>query len=216
MTATTGADILFFARRALGYPANSTIDNGHMDALVNELVKKAYEMVYLAPPLPGETMGHLWSFNKADGVFYTRAPYSTGTISIAAGSTTVTGSGTNFPGNGITDGSLLVNDQLFEIAAKTGSTGLTLVSGDVPVTAITDASYQIVYINYTATTGAGNLGPITYAPNFGDGPIKIVADTIIDDLRQANVPTSGRRRCLGALLNCGPYQMPSTSLGINT
>tara|TARA_R100001230_G_C5678959_1_gene185257 strand:- start:529 stop:1488 length:960 start_codon:yes stop_codon:yes gene_type:complete len=187
----TDADLKAFARRALGYPSNNNIDGGHLDALIESMIDKAFTMVWLPPTMPGENMGHQWSFRKAEGVFYTRAPYSTGTISIAADApTTVTGSGTSFPANGITDGSLLVNDQLFEINARDSATQLTLASG--PITAITDASYKIIYINYSTSTGAGNLGPITYAPNFGDGPIKIVADTIIDDLRQANVPNSGR------------------------
>lgn len=187
------ADLQAFARRALGYPSNAAIDSGHLDALIATMIDKAFTMVYLAPPLPGESIGYLWSFNKGSGMFYTRAPYSTGTISIAAGSTTVTGAETDFPSAGINDAQLLVNDQLFDIASRDSATQLTLESGEVPITAIpAKTSYKIVYINYSATTGAGNLGPITYAPNFGDGPIKIVADTIIDDLRQASIPNSGR------------------------
>jgi len=188
----TEADLQGFARRALGFPANSAM-TAHLESTVDEMINKAYKMVWLPALLPGQTMGHQWSFNKGTTVFSTRAPYSTGTISIAAGGTTVDGVGVNFPANQITNAHILVEDQLFEVASKTDSDTLELESASgVPESAISGASYQLIYINYAVTTGAGNLGPITYAPNFGDGPIKVVADTIIDDLRQANIPNSGR------------------------
>ena len=86
---------------------------------------------------------------------------------------------------------------MYPLQARNSDTELTITSGKGPATAFSTASpgasYRIVFIDYSVTsTGVGNLGPITYAPNFGDGPIKVVADTIIDDLRQANVPNSGR------------------------
>jgi len=196
MAAVIKDDLIVFARRALGFPSSGTM-TAHLEALVEDMTEKAFRMVWLPALLPGQTMGHQWSFNKGTTVFFTRAPYSTGTISIAADSTTVTGVDTVFPAASITSASILVNDQLFEVASRDSNTQLTLVSTagcnkNTPDTAISGASYQLVYINYAVSTGAGNLGPITYAPNFGDGPIKVVADTIIDDLRQANIPNSGR------------------------
>ncbi len=191
MAAVTKDDLTVFARRALGFPSSGTM-TAHLEALVEDMTEKAFRMVWLPALLPGQTMGHQWSFNRGSTMFFTKAPYSTGTISIDAGTTTVTGVGTTFPAGSITSASVLVNDQLFEVASRDSPTELTLVGGEVPDTAISGASYQLVYINYFVSTGAGNLGPITYAPNFGDGPIKVVADTIIDDLRQANVPNSGR------------------------
>ena len=191
MAAVNKDDLAVFARRALGFPSSGTM-TAHLEALVDDMTEKAFRMVWLPALLPGQAMGHQWSFNRGSTMFFTKAPYSTGTISIAAGATTVTGSGTTFPAGSITSASVLVNDQLFEVASRDSTTQLTLVGGEVPDTAISGASYQLVYINYFVLTGAGNLGPITYAPNFGDGPIKVVADTIIDDLRQANVPNSGR------------------------
>ncbi len=184
------ADMQALCRRALGF--HGAADSA-TEALIGIVIDKAFRMFYLAPPGPGDTIGHIWSFNRGSAMFFTKAPYSTGTISIDAGTTTVTGVGTTFPAGSITSASVLVNDQLFEVASRDSPTQLTLVGGEVPDTDIAvGTSYQLVYINYAQTTGAGNLGPITFAPNSGYGSIKVVADTIIDDLRQANIPNSGR------------------------
>jgi len=198
----TTAQMQVFCRRALGYGAADP--GGTLTDVIAGIVTKAYQMVHLPAALPGETMGHQWSFNKGSGVFYTRAPYSTGgirSITVQAGDTlaVVTGEATSWTTAAAvtTNGFLEINDQLYPLEARNSDTELTITSGKGPATAFSTASpgasYRIVFIDYSVTsTGAGNLGPITYAPNFGDGPIKVVADTIIDDLRQANVPNSGR------------------------
>ena len=146
---------------------------------------------FLPAVLPGENVSHIWTFLHSEHVFYTVAPYSTGTIEINAGSTTVAGTGTTFT-DAMAAGQLIVNDQMFEIASRGGNLALTLNAA--PVTAVAaGTSYQIAFIHYSQPTNfAGNVGPVTFAPGYGSGPIKVISAEALDNIRQTSGVSSGK------------------------
>jgi hypothetical protein len=183
-------DLAAFARRALGFHSASSMDSGTR-ALVDECVDRAVQAFFLPAVLPGENVSHIWSFLHGEHVFYTIAPYSTGTIAISASSTTVAGTGTTFTA-AMAAGQLIVNDQMFEIASHGGTDALTLNAA--PVTAVAaGTSYQIAFIHYAQPTNfAGNIGPVTFAPGQGSGPLKVISAEALDNIRQTSGVNSGR------------------------
>jgi hypothetical protein len=85
-----------------------------------------------------------WSFLRKDVTFVTTPPYTTGTISAAQGSTTVTGSGTDWTSL-IVGGYLLVPDsQPLRIVSVSSSTSLDL-EAPWPSASLTDSPYTIVF-----------------------------------------------------------------------
>jgi hypothetical protein len=85
-----------------------------------------------------------WSFLRKDVTFVTTPPYTTGTISAAQGSTTVTGSGTDWISS-IVGGYLLVPDsQPLRIVSVSSSTSLDL-EAPWPSVSLTDSPYTIVF-----------------------------------------------------------------------
>jgi hypothetical protein len=85
-----------------------------------------------------------WSFLRKDVTFVTTPPYTTGTISAVQGSTTVTGSGTDWTSS-IVGGYLLVPDsQPLRIVSVSSSTSLDL-EAPWPSASLTDSPYTIVF-----------------------------------------------------------------------
>jgi|TARA_R100000458_G_C8264991_1_gene240153 hypothetical protein len=183
--AITNSDLEAFVRRALGF--HNTADSA-TESLIDSCVEAATMAFFLPAPLPGENVGHIWSFLYAPTHFHTSAPYDTGTITISG--TTVTGSGTVFPANA-TSGQLLVNDQLLEISARGGDTALTVANA--PSANITSAaSYQIIFIHYALPAlFAGNIGDVVFSPGQGDGPLKVTSANAIESMHQNSSLTTG-------------------------
>jgi len=127
-----------------------------------------------------------WSFLKPRYTVTTSAPHSTGTIAVASG--TVTGSGTpNFP-TASADYWLVVSGKRYEVTAYTDSTHLTIADTSLSVGA--GSSYSLTRYKYTLPSGFGGfIGPLTYAPNQSDyyRPVEMVDDYTIRALYMTNV-----------------------------
>ena len=90
-----------------------------------------------------------WSWRRLTDQFTTNAPYTTGTVTASAGSTSVTGSGSTWTSiSGYATGTfyLEVNDEIHLIASIDSDTGLTLAAGvDTALSGDTYSIYTPVY-----------------------------------------------------------------------
>lgn len=124
---------------------------------------------------------HAWSFFRPVKPITTTAPYSTGTITVAAGVVTLAGAGAAFP-SWAASGVLEVDDDYYEVSTRDGSTQLTLE--DTSVTAAALSTYELSRPEYDLPTGFESIeGPLTYEPGKSDyyPPVEFRHD---DELRK--------------------------------
>lgn len=113
-------------------------------ARVNACVDIGCRMVYEPDILPNEFQVHIWSFMQPKLMaFALNGPYSTGTVTVAAG--VVTGSGTNFPA-WAADAELIVDGVSYPVATRNSGTSLTLE--DTSVAAAAGSSFTLIQIDY--------------------------------------------------------------------
>lgn len=105
--------------------------------------KKALYQAYYPEPLQDERVPHSWSFLHPRGTLTLNAPYSTGTVAIAAGVVTLTGG--TWP-SWAASGDLWVSDNRYPVNTRNGNTSITLVDTSVAVSS--GASYQLIQHAY--------------------------------------------------------------------
>lgn len=135
-------------RKAIGNMLGRGIDPNVWPAnfvtRVDAVVDIGCRMVYEPDILPDEFQVHIWSFMQPKLMaFALNGPYSTGTITIAAG--VVTGSGTVFP-SWAADAELIVDGVSYTVATRGGNTSLTL--DDTSVAAAAGISFTLIQIDY--------------------------------------------------------------------
>lgn len=138
-------DLLKAAGNMLGRGIDVTAwDDPDFSARVNMCVDIGCRWVYEPDQLPNEPQVHIWSFMQPKLTsFDLNAPYGTGTVTIAAG--VVTGSGTTFP-SWAADAELVVDDVSYPVATRTSATALVLE--DTSVTASSGSEYTLQQIDY--------------------------------------------------------------------
>lgn len=138
-------DLLRAVSNMLGRGVDVTAwDDADFATRVNMCVDIGCRWVYEPEMLPGEVQVHIWSFMQPKlETFTLTQPYSTGTIGVASG--VVTGSGTVFP-SWSANGVLVVNGVAYSVASRGGNTSLTLDDTSVNVTA--GASYSLQQVDY--------------------------------------------------------------------
>jgi hypothetical protein len=176
----------------LGFGADpADWDNG-ADALIESCVQSGLRQFYHPPPLEAGKSSHQWSFLRPVTSLSTVVSYSSGTIAINNGETTVTLTDGVWPAWSATRGTLLIDDEEYEIASRDSDTELTLSSawdGD----SITDAEYTLEHSgDYDLPDDFGAVdGDFTFAPSEGSPSIRIVGEGQIRAYRQHN---AGRSR----------------------
>lgn len=122
---------------------------------------------------------HRWSFFRPTKLITTTAPYSTGTVTIAAGVVTLLGG--TFP-SWAAYGVLEVDDDYYEVSTRDSNTQITLA--DTSVTAAAGSTYELTQQEYDLPTGFEAIeGPLTYELGMADGypPVEFRHD---DELRK--------------------------------
>lgn len=94
-----------------------------------------------------------WAHQISDTPINAIAPYSTGTVSVSNGGTSVTGTGTVFPSDVVTANAFIEfngENHWYAISARGGDTALTLLNAysNRSGTSLTDVTYTIVYPFY--------------------------------------------------------------------
>lgn len=115
-----------------------------MVARIDAVVDIGCRAVYHPEVLPNEVGVHVWSFMQPKLLsFALSQPYSTGTITVATG--VVTGSGTSFP-SWAADGELVVDGVSYSVATRSSGTSLTL--DDTSVSAAAGSAYTLQQVDY--------------------------------------------------------------------
>lgn len=119
-------------------------DDADFSTRVDMCVDIGCRMVYEPVVQPNEVHVHIWSFMQPKlASFSLTTPYSTGTITVAAG--VVTGSGTVFP-SWAANGELVVDGVSYTVATRASNTSLTL--DDTSVTAAAGSAYTLQQVDY--------------------------------------------------------------------
>ena len=174
----------FLAALAPDFGISRTTGDWHPNytADANNLIRGMLREIYAAHP---------WSFLRQELTIVTSTPYSTGTIAIASG--VVTGTGTVFP-SWAAHGWLYVDGVAYEVNTRGGDTSLTL--DDLTVTVASGATYELVRFSYAMETDfAGFATPLVYSPGEGSNLEVQVQKTSVNQLRKMfryrNSPTTG-------------------------
>lgn len=119
-------------------------DDADFTARVNMCVDIGCRWVYEPDVLPNEAQVHIWSFMQPKLLSFPINPqYSTGTITVAAG--VVTGSGTAFP-SWAADAELVVGGSRYTVASRASDTSITL--DDTSVNTVAGSSYTLQQVDY--------------------------------------------------------------------
>lgn len=119
-------------------------DDPDFTTRVNMCVDIGCRWVYEPDLMPGEAQVHMWSFMQPRLANVTLNPqYSAGTITVAAG--VVTGSGTVFP-TWAADGEVVIEGVSYSVASRDSNTQLTL--DDTSVSAVAGSAYTLQQLDY--------------------------------------------------------------------
>lgn len=137
-------DLLKAVGNMLGHGIDITAWDADFATRVDMVVDTGCRWVYEPEVLPNESVAHVWSFMQPKYMsFALNQPYSTGTITIAAG--VVTGSGTSFP-SWAAEAELVVDGVSYSVATRSSGTSLTL--DDTSVTVAAGSSYTLQQVDY--------------------------------------------------------------------
>lgn len=125
--------------------------------------------------------GDKFSFAERDAVLQTRPSYSTGTVDVTIGSTTVTGNSTAWntadsfgTANVRAGGKMSINGNVYEVSAVASDTSLTLVTNYIGAT---DTTVSYVYYEDTYSLAADYLKPIDFRRFSGPMDIPLMSRT---------------------------------------
>jgi len=144
---------------------------------IDDIIDSALRNLYAGGPT-----GYQWNFLRPWSTITTVAAYSTGTIAIAAG--VVTGTGTTFP-SWAAEGEVTVSGNTYTVNTRDSDTQLTL--DDLTVAVSAGASYELGRPTYDLPDNCAYIeGPFTYRPGSAalDRPIELVAVSDLRELRQ--------------------------------
>jgi hypothetical protein len=166
-------------------------------ARVTQAINSGLRRFYMPPvvKIDGRDVMHEWSFLKPVTSITTDAPYSTGTITIVAGTVTLA-SGT-WP-TWAADGNLNVSNTSYTVASRTSDS--VIVLDDTTATAAAGTTYSLLHNDYDLPDTFGALeGPLTFYSQSGKAEIRVVSDARIRVLRQtqkvaSNWPTEAAVR----------------------
>jgi hypothetical protein len=168
---------------------DTTAWNTEETAQVEMIIKSALRQFYFPPPVQENGMlkepPHDWSFLKPVVTLDTIAPYSTGTIAIDNGATTVTLTTGVWPAWTATHGSLVVDTAEYVIATRTDDTHLELAVAWAEDTE-TAAEYVLKHDgnydlpdDFAGIQGTLVIESVSYKPN-----VALVGEGVIRTSRQ--------------------------------
>lgn len=172
-----------------GYGPNPAAWTNSQAEYIRTLVNQGV-MEFQSIPFDGDPnhRGHSWTFLNSVTTLTTSAPYSTGTVTVAAGvvtfSTAMPSSVTTWLSSYATSADIAINGILYEVASYGSTTQVTLV--DTSVTAATGVTFNLVRCRYQmpSTFSFLDSGPITFSPGNGFQAIQIKEEGLIRTQRQ--------------------------------
>ena len=110
----------------LGYGIDSTKWTTPQTNLMDIIIKRGLRKFYRPQRIFEDELSHRWSFLNPTTTLTTIASYTTGTIAIAEGATTVTLTDGVLPSWTATNGSIVIDNTAYAIASRTDDTHLEL------------------------------------------------------------------------------------------
>jgi hypothetical protein len=162
---------------------------------IDLVISSALRQFYFPAPVMEDgrvsQLPHEWSFLKPVASMVTVAPYSTGTIAIANGATTVTLTGGVWPTWTATNGALVVGTTEYVIASRTNDTVIELAESWTETTE-TASGYVLQHngIYDLPDDFGGMVGDMVIESSNYEPPIVVVGEGRIRNLRQQNPQTS--------------------------
>ena len=138
------------------------------------------------PPKIDDGEPHQWTFLRPVGSLTTIDTFSTGTVAIANGATTMTITGGVWPTWVVTHGTLIINEIEYPVASRTDDDDIELVSAWTLDT-ITEEELALEHNgNYDMDDNFGGIqGTLTYSPANNRADIRIVGENDIRTMRSA-------------------------------
>jgi len=175
-------------QKAIGHSYGIGMDTDNwtenQTSIVDMIIKKGLRQFYFPPRVYEGEAPHEWGFLKPTVTLDTVGSYSTGTIAITNGETTVTLSDGTWPSWAYTHGTLVVDNTEYSIASRDSDTELTLSSAWSEDT-ITEDDYTLRHNgNYDLPDDYGGIeGNMTFEPSEFKPGIRIVGEGRIRSLR---------------------------------
>ena len=213
----------------LGYGLSVAEDwSTNQTAEIEMAIKSGLRQFYFPPKIFEDKQSHKWSFLTPVTTLDVVGPYSTGTVAIVLGATTMTLTDGVWPLAWTADhGSVIIDTVEYSIASRTSDTVIELSSAWTLATE-TVATYSLKHDgNYDLPDGyAGMVGDMVIESDNYNPDIKIVGEGVIRTSRQQN-PNSGTTPFYAAIrpkvqiTTTGQrfeimfYPLPSTALTIS-
>ncbi len=161
---------------------------------LERILQTALVRVYTPAPIEPGRPAHKWSFFYPVATLTTTAPYSTGTVTIAAGVVTLVGG--TFP-SWAASGDLTVDGVSYTVVTRDGGNQVTL--DDTSVTKATASNYVLAQSAYDLPSDFGGfLGSMTYDPGISTlwPALQFASEAMIRERKQ-NDTTTARPRWYG-------------------
>jgi hypothetical protein len=147
---------------------------GDLSAVVDRRLRDGLRRFYMA---------HDWKFLRPRATLSTVAPYSTGTIEVAAGVVTLTtGTWPSWAALGV----VIVDNISYQISTRDSDSQVTLE--DTSVTIASGTTYELVQVYYNLPDSFSGelLGPLTYHPGLNESyiPVEVVDERLLRLNRQ--------------------------------
>ena len=190
--AVTFADLKSEVGHFLGYGRTEGSWATEQAADVAAAIKAGLRQFYFPPQLYSNEQPYKWRFLTPVVTLVTIAPYSTGTIAITNGATTVTQTGGTWPSWTATNGSLIVDGTEYVIASRTDDDDIELASA-WPEDTETAAEFVLRHNgNYDLPDDFGDIigNMVVESDNFKPDIVQ-VGEGRIRSLRQSRAQSSG-------------------------
>jgi hypothetical protein len=173
-------EVGYFAGYGADYTTWTAAQVATIDRIIQEGLRKFY---YPLNPITKET--HKWSFLEFPLTISTIASYSTGTVSSSGAVVTLTGG--VFPTWAATNGTITVNNIIYNITSRDGNTQITLT--ETPSVAFNGDTFVLEHDgNYTLDDNFGSMSSqiLTFESDYSYAPVRIISEVEIRKMRQVN------------------------------
>jgi hypothetical protein len=176
----------------LGHGATPAAWSADQIIKIDMAIKAGLRQFYFPPKVFEDQQSHKWSFLTPVTTLETVGPYSTGTVAIANGATTMTLTDGVWPDWTATHGSIVIDTTEYVIASRTNDTVIELASAWAEDTE-TAAEFVLNHDgNYDLPDGfAGIVGKLVIESQTFESPITIVGEGVIRNSRQQNPQNVG-------------------------
>jgi len=179
--------------------------NTSSQGMINVIMQRGLRQFFAPPPVPGEATSHEWSFMKKIAYLTLKQEYATGTIAYdhTGGASerlvALSGTGAAFPSWAADTGvTIVIEDRPYDVVSVSAGNKITLAATTdasnpqnpgADVAAGTSYSLRPFYL-MPADFG-GIEGDFTFAEGQGKGPIRIINEAALRDLKQSKVTSTG-------------------------